>query len=176
MFGSDGSGVSALGGIGLTVILYALLSAFGTGPLIGQRMIERADWSRRCTALVREELAASAPDPQFAPQINCDSVLGILGPQGRAICQHYGSQLRIPYLDQLQAHQQRLQDLAQRRRQVEASRALSRCDCAASEFLRAERIGLAIAAGSARIMVPPEIENLETSLVQAYRSPACGSR
>ncbi len=162
------------GGLILGLIGYATISAFIIGPLVGERTIEKSDWPQQCKAIIQTQLEADRPAPEFTPRLDCNSILGMLGAEGQQICSQYGNpEFILPMLDQLREFQQRKNSLQEKRLSLAVSQANSRCDCATSLTLEQRRIPLAIYAGTARIVTPPSIKNINSELVSALQSPRC---
>ena len=62
------------------------MSLFITGPIVGERMILKSEWPSRCSALVVAEAQQRAAPPPMA-SVDCDTVIGILMPELRALCE-----------------------------------------------------------------------------------------
>lgn len=170
----DGNGMPLGGGLALAAIAYAALSLFATGPLIGDRIIERSNWPEQCRAELNAQIIEQAPSPEFRPRLDCNAFLGMFGAEGRQVCQHYGNpEFKLPMQDQLEAHERRLRQAQARRLEARIARSGSRCGCAATVVLDEARVGFAIYAGSARLVTPPAVDDLDASLMSALRSPRC---
>ena len=103
------------GGFLLAGLAYIGISMFVTGPVVGERTIAKSGWDARCQTVLRSELAANQPAPQFAPKIGCETLFGFYGEQGKAFCRYYGGQFKLPLLDQLEQHKRRLRELKRKR-------------------------------------------------------------
>lgn len=147
---NDTNGLPISGGLMVAIILYVLASMFVTGQVVGERTIAASNWGRQCQTVLQAELRAQTPEPTFTPQLDCNSIFGMFGPQGRALCRRHGDVLKIPFVDQLQDLQRRKQELQERRFALAASKTGSRCGCAVSLTLEQQRVSLAIYAGSSR--------------------------
>ena len=51
---------------------------FGTGPLVGERMVAKMDWAGQCVAHIRAEVEAEAPVTPALPKLGCNETLGML--------------------------------------------------------------------------------------------------
>lgn len=159
------------GGTILALFLYALLSLFVTGPIIGERMIEKAGWPAHCQAALKAELETSGQMPGFQPKLDCPSLLSWLGPDGQKLCRQGG--LKLPFMDQMNAYQDRLDSFNEQRLESAVSKTRDRCECAAALTLENRRTAFAITAGSARLIVPSPVKNLSSELTAALHMPAC---
>jgi len=168
----NGNSLPVSGGIIVAGLIYAGVSMFVTGPVIGERTIARSNWNQQCKAVLKSEIVAQAPAPTFTPRLNCNAILGLFGGQGQALCRQYGDRL-LPFTNQLQELQSRKQTFQQRRMSLAISQSKNRCDCAAALTLEQKRVPLAIYAGSIRLVSPPAIKNLKSELITALRSPRC---
>jgi len=170
----DGSGLPVSGGVIVAGLIYAGVSMFVTGPVIGERVIAKSDWDQQCIAVLKSEIIAQSPAPTFTPNLNCNAILGLFGSQGQELCTMYGERL-LPFTNQLQELETRKQAFQQKRFTQAVSQTKNRCDCAAALTLEQSRTALAIYAGSIRLVSPPEIKNLKSELVTALRSPRCAA-
>ncbi len=157
--------------------IYAVVSVYGTGQMVGGRKIAKLNWPALCEADVQAEISASAPPPPVSvvPELNCDTTFGTLfGREGKAFCQNYGNfDIPIPGANAVREQERRVREAEQRRITCAASQAGSRCDCASSVYQAENRVPLAIYAGTARVITPPQIRNLKSELTRALRSPQC---
>lgn len=170
----DFSNTPISGGLVFGLIGYAAISAFITGPIIGERTIKKSNWDQQCKAIIQTQLEADRPLPEFTPKMDCNSILGLFGTQGRQVCRQYGNpELKLPMLDQLREFQQRKNTFQAKRLSLAVSQAGSRCDCAISLTLEKRRMPLAIYAGTARLVTPPPIKNISSELLSALNSPQC---
>jgi hypothetical protein len=161
----------------LSVVAFAGLSAFVTGPMIGTRMIEQSGWHESCPAALRAEAEAQASPSQPIPSLDCQSMLGGLMPELGTLCRELGNPDFGGPMTGVMREQERLRREAEERRlNAAASRSASACSCAANVFLEDDRIAFALHAGSARLITPPEITSLESSLERALRGPSCMAR
>ena len=98
------------GALVVTGLIYAGISAFVTGPVIGARTIQKSGWNAQCAAGLNTQISTDAPAPTFTPQINCRSIFGWYGDQGDAFCRRYGGRFKLPFMDQITAHQRALDE------------------------------------------------------------------
>ena len=63
----DIQSMPAMGGTLVAALAYAGVSAFITGPLIGERMIEKSGWAQSCPTLIVRAARAEEPDATVAP-------------------------------------------------------------------------------------------------------------
>jgi hypothetical protein len=157
----------ATGGALLAVAIYGGVSLFITGPIVGERMIMKSEWPSRCSALVVAEAQQRAAPPPIA-SVDCDTVIGILMPELRALCEP---------VDQIAG------DIERQQRNIEAQRlsyatkdTVSRCDCAAGLTLEENRTGLALHAGSLRLITPHGVKTLNSRLESALGAPLCAAK
>ena len=164
------------GALIVTGLIYAGVSAFVTGPVIGQRVIIKSGWAEQCKISLQAQISTKEPAPTFPPTIGCKSLFGWYGDQGAAFCRRYGDRFKLPFMDQLAAHQRRLKQARERRLTMAASSAPTRCACAASLTLEKQRVSFAIYAGSIRLITPTPIKNLRAALTSALHSPLCAQK
>ena len=172
MFGENSLPIG--GSVLVGLLAYAGISAFITGPTIGARMIEKSSWYESCPAALRSEFAAQAEPGQVIPRMDCQSLLGSFMPELGALCREYGNPDFGGPVTGMMREQERLRREAQTRRLDHATAQSSNmCSCAANVLLEEDRTAFALHAGSARLITPPEVAALESSLVRSLRSPAC---
>lgn len=169
----DMSNLPLSGGLLGAAALYAGVSLFVTGPLVGERMAEKMDWAGTCAAHVRAAAEAQHAPAAPAPRLDCGALLGgFLGRDGAKLCAAYA-----PLLDPIG----RAQDAAEaakrsfdrQRLEHAAAGTTTRCDCASATTLENRRVALALHAGSARLVTPPSIRSLRSDLLTSLASPAC---
>ncbi|MGJ8629113.1 MAG: hypothetical protein ACSHXB_19300 [Sulfitobacter sp.] len=157
--------------------LYAAMSVFGTGPLVSDREIAKLDWLALCEMDVLADISASAPPPSVSvvPELNCNTTLGtFFGREGKVFCRNHGNfDIPIPGATALREQERRVHDAEQRRITRAASQAGSRCACASSVHQAEHRVPLAIYAGSARAITPPQVRNLKSELTRTLHSQQC---
>ena len=173
----DTSNLPISGMVVITLLTYAAISIFVTGQLIGDRMIETSDWDASCQSILRDEIAVQQEPPAIIPRTDCESVFGGFLPELGALCRQYGNpDFGGPAAGALREQERARRAAEARRMEHAAATAGSSCECAALLFLEEERVALAIYAGSARLITPPEISSLENSLTRALNSPLCAMR
>lgn len=169
----DMSNLPLSGGLLGAATLYAGLSLFVTGPLIGERMVEKFGWANTCAAHVQANAEAQRAEAAPVPRLDCGALLGsFLGRDGAKLCAAYG-----PLLDPIG----RAQDAAEaakrsfdrQRLEHAAAGVANRCECASATTLENRRVALALHAGSARLITPPSIRTLRSDLMMSLASPAC---
>lgn len=171
----NGEGAQFSGGLFAMGAIYALISMFVTGPLIGERMVEKLDWAAKCERLISHEIASAEDTVAPAPRFGCDDLLGTLfGREGSEFCDYYGGAFENnPITESLEAASNVQREAQQLRRELAASRAGSRCECAVTTTLEDRRVQLAIYGGSARLVTPPSIKLLGSELEVNLSSTAC---
>ncbi|MCB1465481.1 MAG: hypothetical protein KDJ90_24365 [Nitratireductor sp.] len=162
----------AIGGIGIPIVAYALLSGFVTGPLVAERTIENSGWHAQCRQTLATEAEISRPASPAMPKLNCNSLMGLFGDDGNAICRDYGN-WSLPFADQIIAERNRIEELQSKRFAIAAAQSGTRCDCAAAVMTEEHRLVWGLHAGSIRIVTPPSVRNLQSGLVSALHSPWC---
>lgn len=158
------------GGAVAAGLFYAGVSLFVTGPLIGERMIDKMGWEARCAAHLRAEAEAQAP-AAAAAGLDCAMVFGtLLGREGAQLCMAFENS---PIGQTLQSAGSAGQEVERRRMDYAASRAGSRCECAVTTTLENRRVPLALHAGSARLMTPLSVKRLGSDLIASLDGPFC---
>jgi len=165
------------GGVILAGALWAGLSIFALGPVVAERELERDGWLKSCEMGLKAAIRSQrqSQTKSMVPEFDCSSTFGaIYGAQGQALCRQYGNfNLPVPGLDQLREQERRLKKAEKQRVERAASKAGSRCECAAAHYMAEERLSLAIYAGSGRLIIPSEIKNRDAELGRALATPAC---
>ncbi|MEM9733639.1 MAG: hypothetical protein AAF903_09180 [Pseudomonadota bacterium] len=160
-------------GVMLGLIGYGIISVFGTGQLIGDRLIQRSDWQRSCQQVLTQEIMSQQTVPQSLPQLDCNALLGgFLGKAGKEVCHRYGG-LTDPLFNQMKARQDALRRAAKSKLTQAKARTSSRCGCAATKVLDQHKFAFGIHAGSLRIVTPRPVHDLQSSLQSALHSPSC---
>ncbi|MEJ0017582.1 MAG: hypothetical protein WDN25_13650 [Acetobacteraceae bacterium] len=172
---SDMTGLPALGGAALGLGVYALVSAYVTGPLVMERTTEKSGWARTCQQQVRNQTERQQSPGFVLPKLDyCAAILGgIYGAQGEAFCGKHGGSLPFNMLNDLQRQQEAAR---QSRIDQAASSAATRCECAVSTVLEDRRTAFAIYAGSFRLITPMPVKALRSELRVALNSPACAMK
>lgn len=165
----DFGSMQIAGGALAASLFYAGASMFITGPLIGDRMIEKMDWAHQCARHIGDEAAQSASPP--VPNIGCNELFGMwLGREGTQLC---GAFDESPLGQSLQSAENAKRAMQEQRLDYAAARAGSRCECAVSVTLENRRLPFAIHAGTARLVTPPSVKMLKSELVSSLNSPSC---
>lgn len=151
------------GGLVAAGAFYAGMSLLVTGPLVGERMIERLDWTADC------ERSLAAPTVQSSQDTiggECHILLGSLfGRDAVDFCRRNSRELES------------WSNLA--KRLVRAPRVApprSTCACAVREVLDSRRTEFALHAGSLRLITPRPVRELRGELNGALSSSACQRR
>ena len=161
------------GGVLLAALLYAGASLYVTGPLVTHRTVERSGWLTTCQAEVRNTIRALHPPQIEAPELDCDMVFKVLGPEMRRLLYPMGMGAACQAID-AQKHQRAMAEkLKEQRLQALMARAGTRCRCAVSELIERRRLPLALYAGSARLIVPAPVKNLPDELTTSLHGPVC---
>lgn len=161
------------GGAVLGVAVYALISAFGTGQIVGERLIEQSNWQQQCERQITSEIRSNQQARPVLPELNCNSVFGqFFGREGAQFCERY-SDVKIPFADTITQHQNRLANANEQRLANAVSKSSSQCGCASALTLEKNRIDFAIYAGSLRVLTPAPVQNLQASLQTSLHSPQC---
>ncbi len=175
MFGENGT-LPITGGAVLAAALYAGVSLFVTGPLIGERMVAKMNWAGQCAGNIRAEVEAQEPDTSTTlPRFGCNELFGLLhGDAGMRFCSKHGHVFYDNPINRTIDKVERAKREAQRKRmEYAASRAGSRCDCAVTTTLENRRVPFAIYAGTARLITPSSIKLLASDLTTSLNTPAC---
>lgn len=157
------------------VIGYAALSLTVTGPLVIERTIQKSGWIAQCQRSLHEEIRANEEMPVFTPRLDCNSIFGIFGQEGQQLCRDFGN-FSLPFVDQLNEYEQRIQKLNEDRLAQAAQSSAYRCDCAVSVTQETRRTPFALYAGSARLIKPTAVKNLDSELQTSLRSPLCAGK
>lgn len=165
----DFGSMPVTGGVLAAGLLYAGVSLFVTGPLVGERMTAKMDWAGQCAAHIKAEVDRSAD--LAMPTLGCNELFGVwLGREGAQLC---GAFEDSPIGQTLQSVENAKRDAQKRRFDYAASRAGSRCECAVTMTLENRRVPFAIYAGSARMITPPSVRLLESDLISSLNNPSC---
>ncbi len=165
------------GGTFLAGLLYAGVSMFITGPMIGERMVERLEWGSQCARYIEAEHADAEAPVSVAPKIDCNSIFMIFGREGEEFCAVHGDTIdNNPISKSIEAAENAKRELQSKRMELAAERADSRCDCAVSTTLEQRRVQFAVFAASARAIEPTSVRMLESDLVTSLNSAPCAMR
>ena len=166
------SGSVILGAIGVAAFSFGV-----SGPLVADRTVALSNWSDICRTAIHRQIELDKPAPQQSmPDMNCSNLMGLFGSQMQAVCRKYGNpSFDFGLLDQVNQQKKRLAEREQRRLDALASKAGSRCACAAT-VVTSMRIPWAIHSVSGRLITPPLVQNLQSELETALHSPRCSRR
>jgi len=177
MFQEPG-GLPLAGGMVLAGLIYAGISLFVTGPVIGERMIARSNWGPRCAAGIQAGARREEPAVPQLPNVGCMELFG--GWFGRAGAEYCGVHGHLfennPVNKALGAARDARRRAQQKRMDYAASNATSRCECAVTTTLEARRIPLALYAGTLRLVTPPPVRRLDSDLKAALNAPGCAMK
>ena len=175
---NDSGNMPIAGSALVAALLYAGVSAFGTGPMIGERTIEKSNWHPRCVAGVKASAKANDPAAPRIPKLGCmDLFGGWLGAAGSDYCRMHGHLFENNPINRLTdgVHDQK-ERLRQGRLDAATRNAASRCDCAVTYTLENKRVSFALYAGSLRLITPPAIKGLDAELQSALAAPHCAQK
>ena len=160
------------GGAFLGAVAWAGISAFALGPLVADRTIQKSNWPQICQSKLTASLRERMPTAQSRPTVRCDNVMSIFGPQARQFCSQGGDALvDLLMTDPLAAQKEQLRQRQVARLRSIAANAPSRCSCAATTVVKADRLSWGLYAGSARLLGGPS--DLSADLTTALSSPTC---
>lgn len=163
------------GGVLMAGALYVSASIFVTGPLVGQRTIQKSGWSETCQSELQAEIDSRKSPPRVIPKMDCKSLAGAFLPELGELCDYYGNfDFGGLASGVLRAEEKMKRELEDRRLAKAAARTGTRCACAA--VLVAKDSAWAIHAGSLRLITPPAVKNLDSELLQALHLPRCAER
>lgn len=164
----------------LGVGIYAAVSAFGTGPLVNDRELEKMNWPAICEANLQDAIFSQREQAPVSaiPNFDCQSVFGVFfGRNGKDLCRNYGNfEIPIPGASILREQERRAHEAEDRRIKRAASQAGSRCECASAVYQAEQIVPLAVYAGSARLIIPSQVRNIQSELNRALRSPQCAGQ
>lgn len=163
----------------LGVGVYAIINVFGVGSFVNDREMAKMNWPAICEANLQAEISARR-EPSLVtviPELDCQSTFGLLfGRDGQDLCRNYGNfEIPIPGANALREQERRAREAEDRRIERAASQAGSRCECASAVYQAEQIIPLAIYSGSARMIIPSQVRNVQSELTRALRSPQCAS-
>lgn len=157
---ADVLSIPGAGGLAAAALLYGGVSLFVTGPLVGERTIERSGWQAACGRGITQ----SAP-LGFDATTDCSALLGLMfGSDGIAFCRRHG--------ETLGSARRMINGLAS----SHPSTSGSACGCAVREVLDSRRSEFTLHAGSMRLMTPRPLRDLDAELRGALASPPCSGR
>lgn len=159
------------GGLAGSLVVYALFSAFVSGPELLRRTALKENWQSQCIKTIRAELKAKQPEPEFFPQIDYRSLSrSWFGPDAEALLQLMEPLGQV--MDQVNTQAERAKRINKEQLLQKAQAAGSACNCAVS-MLGEKRIALGIYAGTGRLVTPPLFQNLNSELRTALFSTQC---
>lgn len=167
----DQSTLPVSGGIIVGALLYGSISVFGTGQLVGERLIEKANWSNQCQRVLIAELADSQTggwqgDAMAVP--DCSAMTSLFGLNAPELCSAVDA-LSMPY----RLREERLAAAKKRRLDQAMANTQSRCACAAALTLEDRKIAFGVHAGSLRVVTPMSVRNLNHELQASLQSSSC---
>ncbi len=173
----DATGLPMAGGVFAAVLLYAGVSLFVTGPVVGSRVIEKTNWSGQCQRHIRARIEADEPAQPRLPKIGCNLIFGLYGKAGEDYCRVHGHHFDNNIFSQtLEAAEEAKRTAQRRRMEYAASRAGSRCDCAVTLTLERRRTDFALYAGTLRLVTPRSVKALQSELKSALNSTQCAMK
>lgn len=149
------------------------LSAFVLGPLLAERSAQKIGWQVDCEKQVVRTVAAQEPASSAEPMFGCGDVFGHIPYEQRQIMDMLGFGAACQMVDRVNDQKQRLLQMKRQALEQAVAAAGSKCSCAVAHMTMSKRWDLALAAGSARLVVPPSVANLRASLMESLASPSC---
>lgn len=149
------------------------LSAFVLGPILAERSAQKIGWQADCEKQVVRTVAAQEPALSVEPTFGCNDVLGHIPYEQRQIMERLGFGAACQMVDRANEQKQRLLQMKRQALEQAAAAAGSKCSCAIAHMTTSKRWDLALAAGSARLVLPPSVANLRVSLMESLTSPSC---
>ncbi|OXT01985.1 hypothetical protein B7H23_03345 [Notoacmeibacter marinus] len=163
------------GGVLVAGAAWAGLSAFVLGPLVAERSAETIGWMPQCERLVADDIMESGVEPELQLMLGCHDVLGVLPPEHRQILETFGLDMACEMVDAANDQKKRLADLKRQKLERAVAQAGSKCACAVSHMTVSKRWDFAVAAGSARTVMPSSVANIGASLLGSLASPSCAN-
>jgi len=161
------------GGLAGSMVVYALFSAFVSGPeLLHREAILKVDWPQQCTRIVHQELQDKQPQQETMPQIDLGGLFD--GMFGRGTSRTYDDVINPmqKIIDLSNVHENALAHANEERLRKKAEAAGSRCACAVT-MLTEHRVSLGLYAASGRLVTPGVFKDLDSSLQTSLRSSRC---
>jgi len=161
------------GGLAGSMVVYALFSAFVSGPeLLHREAMLKVGWPLQCMQIVHQELKDQQPRQESVPQIDLGGILdGVFG-RGASTAYEVIINPVQKAIDLSNAHTDSLARANEERLRKKAEAAGSRCMCAIT-MLTDHRVSLGLYASSGRMITPGLFKNLEGSLRTSLRSQRC---
>lgn len=163
------------GGAGfiLSVAAYVGLSVLA-GQEIGEREIDALGWQALCEIEIKTEIDNRRTPKSVVPEARCSDIFAWLGPDAVRLCKETGdidfNVLERQAEAKAHARKKALKDKLLGRL---AAKAGTQCGCAAEIYQTENMMSLAVYAGSARLIIPPSVGNLERTLKVALATPQC---
>lgn len=159
------------GGVVASGLVWAGVSAFVLGPLVGDRTAHlKLNWPETCERSIRASAQTDGPAATVQVPSLCGLFFGIYGDDGARYCAMHGHHIDGPANRLLGGIQAQRDEVHRRRMEFAVSRADSRCSCALTTATEKRRLQLALHAGTARL-VP--LKNWRSELVTALNSTEC---
>ncbi|NDW06483.1 hypothetical protein [Jiella pacifica] len=169
----DFSSLPISGGVLVAGAVWAGASAFVLGPLVAERSAERIGWYSDCEQRIAADIQTREPVPESEFTFQCGDLLGVLPGEQRRVLDLFGMGRACEAFDYAEIQKRRLAELKRQRIERAAAESGSRCACAVSHMTMTKRWNFAIAAGTARTVIPASVANLRASLLESLASPAC---
>lgn len=164
------------GGLAGSMVVYALFSAFVSGPELVHREAElKIGWPQQCMRLVHQELQDKQPPQETVPQIDLGGLMDGLFGRGASTAFEDVINPMQSVIDLSNEHTNRLARANEERLRKKAEAAGSRCACAVT-MLTEHRVALGLYAASGRLVTPSLFKNLGDSLQTSLRSTRCSQR
>lgn len=154
-------------------LLYAGASMFITGPLIGERMVDRSNWSTSCQRVIANAAERENPSQPRVTVPICQLTFGLLGRDGQAYWDRYGRGMNGAVNGPLSHIQEQRERVRREALERATENSESRCGCAAAAALEENRVAFALHAGSLRLVTPPAVKRLEATLQASLGSGYC---
>lgn len=161
------------GGLAGSMVVYALFSAFVSGPELVHREAElKIGWQQQCMRIVYRELQDKQPRQETMPQIDLGGLIDGLFGRGASTAYRDVIDPVQNVIDQSNEHTNRLARANEERLRKKAEAAGSRCACAVT-MLTEHRVALGLYAASGRLVTPSLFKDLGGSLQTSLRSTRC---
>jgi len=168
----DSNNLPISGGVLMTGLLYVATSVFITGPLVAQRTIEYENSHQMCVAQIQKQLPETQPETNGLPDIDCGILSKALSPELGQLCNAYEDSPLGQLIDSVMGGVSAQKEMLRAKRlQAIANKTKNQCKCAISIATR--ETYWSIYAGSARLITPPEVSALPSTIYKAAQSPYC---
>ncbi|WP_299961515.1 hypothetical protein [uncultured Roseobacter sp.] len=169
----DVSGLPGGGSLLLSVLAYAGLSYLAGQEMI-ERQIDKSGWHQTCEVSILDDIDSRRKPVEVLPEMRCSDTVGWLGRDFQRFCQRMNDfDFNGPARRQEEALNRKRQELEDRRLGRLASKAGTQCSCAANIFKAENALSLSVYAGTARLITPPDVQNLQQSLRVSLGTPQC---